>query len=59
MINMMINILMVAMMTWSTSNGFPSGSSVEIGTTRSRLAWPARKDGTRESRSVNIGRQYL
>ena len=29
------------------------GSSVKIGTTQRRLAWPLRKDDTRKSRSAN------
>ena len=33
--------------------GFPSGSSVQVGTTQRRLAWPLRKDDTHKSRSVN------
>ena len=33
--------------------GFLWGSSVELGTTQRRLAWPLRKDDTHNSRSVN------
>ena len=36
------------------SVGFPLGSSVKIGTTQKRLAWPLRKDDTHKSRSVHL-----